>query len=95
VKACGALAAFSQAKLINMSRSAALLSPMAYLGQIPSLLAKAAADLFVVEVTNEHFLFNFGFQECFFCFLAQKIYIFCFYLTGSVLVGSGEFVPGG
>jgi hypothetical protein len=42
-------------KLMNMSRSAALLSPMAYQGQIkiPSLFAKAAADLFVVEVTNK------------------------------------------
>ncbi|XP_050207840.1 triacylglycerol lipase 2-like [Mercurialis annua] len=44
-----ALASFSQEKLINMLRAAALLSPIAYLNQIPSPLTKAAADLFLAE----------------------------------------------
>ncbi|KAJ9176845.1 hypothetical protein P3X46_012117 [Hevea brasiliensis] len=44
-----ALAAFSQEKLSNMLRSAALLSPIAYLNQIPSLLTKVAADMFLAE----------------------------------------------
>ncbi|XAR55313.1 Triacylglycerol lipase [Bertholletia excelsa] len=44
-----AFAAFSKKQLLNMLRSAALLSPIAYLGQISSPLAKAAADNFVAE----------------------------------------------
>ncbi|XP_021629319.1 triacylglycerol lipase 2 [Manihot esculenta] len=44
-----ALAVLSQEKLPNMLRSAALLSPIAYLNQITSLLSKAAADAFLVE----------------------------------------------
>ncbi|KAG8642237.1 triacylglycerol lipase 2 [Manihot esculenta] len=44
-----ALAALSQEKLPNMLRSAALLSPIAYLNQITSLLTKAAADAFLAE----------------------------------------------
>ncbi|XP_062103604.1 triacylglycerol lipase 2-like [Humulus lupulus] len=45
-----AFAAFSQDyKVSNMLRSAALLSPIAYLNQIPSILTKAAADLFLGE----------------------------------------------
>lgn len=34
-----------------MLRSAALLSPIAYVNQIPSPLAKSAADIFLGEVT--------------------------------------------
>ena len=45
-----ALAAFSQEKLLNMLKSAALLSPIAYLDQIPSPLIKGAADVFLAEV---------------------------------------------
>ncbi|KAI8008900.1 Triacylglycerol lipase 2 [Camellia lanceoleosa] len=44
-----AFAAFSQKKLVNMLRSAALLSPIAYLSQVSSPLAKAAADAFIAE----------------------------------------------
>ncbi|KAL7216358.1 hypothetical protein ACSBR1_028328 [Camellia fascicularis] len=44
-----AFAAFSQKKLVNMLRSAALLSPIAYLSQMSSPLAKAAADAFIAE----------------------------------------------
>ncbi|CAL5403399.1 unnamed protein product [Camellia sinensis] len=44
-----ALAAFSQKKLVNMLRSAAMLSPIAYLGQMSSLLTRAAADAFLAE----------------------------------------------
>ena len=45
-----ALAAFSQDKVVNMLRSAALLSPIAYLNHIPSLLTRTAADIFLAEV---------------------------------------------
>ncbi|XP_057510827.1 triacylglycerol lipase 2-like [Actinidia eriantha] len=44
-----ALAAFSQDNLLNMLRSAALFCPIAYLNQIPTLLAKVAADSFIAE----------------------------------------------
>ncbi|XP_052177372.1 triacylglycerol lipase 2-like isoform X2 [Diospyros lotus] len=44
-----AFAAFSEKKLLNMLRSAALLSPIAFLGQMPSPLARAAADAFIAE----------------------------------------------
>ncbi|KAA8524766.1 hypothetical protein F0562_011189 [Nyssa sinensis] len=44
-----ALAAFSQEKLLNMSRSAALLSPIAYMGQMPALLARYSAQTFSAE----------------------------------------------
>ncbi|RVX08632.1 Triacylglycerol lipase 2 [Vitis vinifera] len=44
-----ALAAFSQEKLVNMLRSAALLSPIAYLNQMSSLLARTAVDIFLAE----------------------------------------------
>ncbi|CAL5406243.1 unnamed protein product [Camellia sinensis] len=44
-----ALAAFSQHNLVNMLRSAALLCPIAYLGQIPAQLTRAAADSFIAE----------------------------------------------
>ncbi|XP_011100528.1 triacylglycerol lipase 2-like [Sesamum indicum] len=42
--------AFSREEVINMVRSAALLSPIAYMGQMPSPLARAAADIFTAEV---------------------------------------------
>ncbi|KAK0588707.1 hypothetical protein LWI29_004452 [Acer saccharum] len=44
-----AFAAFSQDKLMDMIRSAALLSPIAHLGQMSSPLGKAAADAFLAE----------------------------------------------
>eukprot|EP00257_Ricinus_communis_P009825 XP_002528965.2 triacylglycerol lipase 2 [Ricinus communis] len=44
-----ALASFSQENLLNMLRAAALLSPIAYLNQIPSPLTRVAADLFLAE----------------------------------------------
>lgn len=44
-----ALAAFSKDQLVNMLRSAALLSPVAYVGQITSPIARNAADNFVGE----------------------------------------------
>ncbi|KAL6279675.1 hypothetical protein ACE6H2_016556 [Prunus campanulata] len=43
-----ALAAFSQEKLLNLLRSAALLSPIAYLGQI-SPFGRTAADIFLAQ----------------------------------------------
>ncbi|KAK8505936.1 hypothetical protein V6N11_060028 [Hibiscus sabdariffa] len=44
-----ALAAFSTGEVLNMLRSAALLCPIAYMGQLTSPLAKDAADNFVAE----------------------------------------------
>lgn len=44
-----AFASFSQDKMLNMLRSAALLSHFAYMGQMPSFLARSAADLFLAE----------------------------------------------
>lgn len=44
-----AFASFSQDKMLNMLRSAALLSPIAYMGQMSSFLARSAADLFLAE----------------------------------------------
>ncbi|CAO2814213.1 unnamed protein product [Amaranthus hypochondriacus] len=44
-----ALTAFSQQKLLNMVRSAALLCPIAYLSRMTSPLAKNAAENFVTE----------------------------------------------
>ncbi|KAK9924399.1 hypothetical protein M0R45_032768 [Rubus argutus] len=46
------LAALSQQKLINSIRSAALLSPVAYLGQISTLLGRISAQSFSAEVTQ-------------------------------------------
>ncbi|KAL5581776.1 hypothetical protein UlMin_014218 [Ulmus minor] len=44
-----AFAAFSEHNLLSMIRSAGLLSPIAYLGQMPSQLARAAAEIFLAE----------------------------------------------
>ncbi|KAL8474251.1 hypothetical protein ACS0TY_030206 [Phlomoides rotata] len=44
-----AFAAFSRNEVLNMARSAALLSPIAHLGQMPSPLGKAAAYAFIAE----------------------------------------------
>ncbi|KAF8414164.1 hypothetical protein HHK36_002163 [Tetracentron sinense] len=44
-----ALAAFSQEQLLNMLRSAALLSPIAYLSHMPSPIARTAAENFIAE----------------------------------------------
>ncbi|KAH6780917.1 Myzus persicae-induced lipase 1 [Perilla frutescens var. hirtella] len=44
-----AFGAFSRHEVLSMVRSAALLSPIAYMGQMPSPLARAAADIFLAE----------------------------------------------
>ncbi|XP_030460450.1 triacylglycerol lipase 2-like [Syzygium oleosum] len=44
-----ALAAFSHKELVNMLRSAVLLSPIAYMNQMPSPLARSAAQIFLAE----------------------------------------------
>ncbi|KAK2979035.1 hypothetical protein RJ640_013669, partial [Escallonia rubra] len=44
-----ALASFSKGQLVSMLRSAALLSPIAYVGQLTSPLARTAADNFIAE----------------------------------------------
>ncbi len=53
-----ALAAFSKDQLVNMLRSAALLSPIAYAGQMTSRIARNAADNFVGEVNADTVLFE-------------------------------------
>lgn len=45
-----ALAAFSKDQLLDKLRSAALLCPIAYVGQMTSPLAKKAAENFIAEV---------------------------------------------
>lgn len=78
-----ALAAFSQNQLLSMSRSAVLLSPIAYVGQMTSPLARNAADNFIAEVKTYSLSFMFDFQQ-------NKIlwpYTLSF-LTVLVLVGS-------
>lgn len=45
-----AFGAFSRHEVLSMVRSAALLSPIAFMGQMPSPLARAAADIFLAEV---------------------------------------------
>ncbi|KAL6293648.1 hypothetical protein ACE6H2_001790 [Prunus campanulata] len=52
-----ALAAFSQEKLLNLLRSAALLSPIAYLGQI-SRFGRTTADIFLAQGTIE--MYDYG-----------------------------------
>ena len=47
-----AFGAFSRHEVLSMVRSAALLSPIAYMGQMPSPLARAAADIFTAEVSS-------------------------------------------
>lgn len=47
-----AFGAFSKQEVVSMVRSAALLSPIAYMGQMPSPLARAAADVFIAEVCH-------------------------------------------
>ncbi|KAK8556674.1 hypothetical protein V6N12_003071 [Hibiscus sabdariffa] len=44
-----ALAAFSKDEVLNMLRSAAMLCPIAYPGQMTSPLARNAADNFIAE----------------------------------------------
>ncbi|KZV48663.1 triacylglycerol lipase 2-like [Dorcoceras hygrometricum] len=44
-----AFGAFSRGEVVSMVRSASLLCPIAFLGQMPSLLARAAADAFIAE----------------------------------------------
>lgn len=51
-----ALAAFSEGELVNMIRSAALLSPIAHLNQIPSPAIKLAADIFLADVSINYSL---------------------------------------
>lgn len=44
------MGAFSEGKLLNMLRSAALLCPVAYLDQIPSPMPRIIAEVFLPEV---------------------------------------------
>ena len=46
-----ALAAFSKDQQLDKLRSAALLCPIAYVGQMTSPVAKDAADHFIAEAT--------------------------------------------
>lgn len=47
-----AFVALSQGKLLNMLRSAALLSPIAHLNMITSELTKLIAELFLANVSD-------------------------------------------
>ncbi|KAM1164694.1 hypothetical protein ACFX13_024806 [Malus domestica] len=47
-----ALAAFSQENLLNLLRSAALLGPVAYMGQMSSLFLRILMNIFLAEVTQ-------------------------------------------
>lgn len=53
-----ALAALSQGQLLNMVRSAALLSPIAHLNQITSQPTKLAADIFIANVRDRKKPYN-------------------------------------
>ncbi|PRQ52660.1 putative triacylglycerol lipase [Rosa chinensis] len=53
-----ALGAFSKDQLVNMLRSAVLLSPIAHVGQMTSPLARAAAENFIAEA-----LYKAGYRE--------------------------------
>ncbi|XP_028757987.1 triacylglycerol lipase 2-like isoform X2 [Neltuma alba] len=55
-----ALAAFSKFKLSNMLRSAALLSPIAYVNQMTSPLARNAAENFIAESLYKLGVFEFN-----------------------------------
>ncbi|KAK4577435.1 hypothetical protein RGQ29_027796 [Quercus rubra] len=46
-----ALASFSQEKLVNMTKSAALLCPIAYTGQVTSMFPRAIANTFLADGT--------------------------------------------
>ncbi|KDP30819.1 hypothetical protein JCGZ_13762 [Jatropha curcas] len=54
-----ALAAFSRSELLNMLRSAVLLCPIAYVGQIASPLARIIADNFFAETLYQLGLYEF------------------------------------
>ena len=70
-----AFAAFSQDKLMDMIRSAALLSPIAHLGEMSSPLGKVAADAFLAEVGPQMNLLQFKCE--FYNFITSDIcYIF-------------------
>lgn len=47
-----ALAAISGGDLVSLMRSAALLSPIAYLGEVTSPLARIAAQTLLAEVSS-------------------------------------------
>lgn len=48
-----ALAAISNGELVSMMRSASLLSPIAYLGEVTSPLARFGAETLLAEVSNQ------------------------------------------
>lgn len=49
-----AFVAFSQGNLLNMTRSAAMLSPIAHMGRINSDATRLAAKLFLANVCDRH-----------------------------------------
>jgi lysosomal acid lipase/cholesteryl ester hydrolase len=53
-----ALASFSEGKLVNQLKSAALLSPIAYLSHMNTALGVIAAKSFIGEVHNNTTSFN-------------------------------------
>lgn len=79
-----ALAAFSQNQLLSMARSAVLLSPIAYVGQMTSPLARNAADNFIAEVNA----FSLPSNLIFSVKIKFSDYIYFSFLTDLVLAGS-------
>lgn len=87
-----------------MVRSAALLSPIAYMGQMPSPLARAAADIFLAEVINTttHFSLATSLPPRFSCGTRFfRVFSHCLLLMIMNLwqdiywLGIKEFAPGG
>ena len=72
---------------MNMFRSAALLSPIAYLNQISSLLARAAVDIFLAEVVNFFELFLAKSEPHFSVLLNKFIFLFFFPLLNRTSTG--------
>lgn len=70
-----AFVALSKGKLVNMLRSAAMLTPVAYLGQMTSPAFRSIAELFLSEVTSfANSLFDCRFW-IFVCWCNRNIYI--------------------
>jgi len=53
-----AFVAFSQRKLLNITRSAALLSPIAHMRHITSVATKLAAELLLADVCETQTIFS-------------------------------------
>lgn len=73
-----ALAAFSKSQLVNSLRSAALLCPIAYVGQMSSPLARNAAKDFLAEV-KAYFLVSMC-QASNYIIVSKFLTVICIYM---------------